>query len=149
MFILRTISSLLYGFLPLHGQFCLDIHRTFDALFLDPAAQFIRRLDIAAILDIVGMASAAAEKLGPALTAFRLVEDVHIAEQRRQRIIGHAFIDVADDVSVLAYKLVAGIDIAIGDDTHILMAGAAAAQPFGNAGTAVEVHDEVVINERR
>ena len=54
----------------------LDVHGTFDALLLDLAAQFIRRLDVAAVLDVIGMAAAAAEELGPAVAADGLVEDV-------------------------------------------------------------------------
>ena len=40
-----------------------------------------------------------------------------------------------------------GVDIAIGDDAHVFMAGTAAAQTLGDARTAIEVHDEMVINE--
>lgn len=135
------------GFLAAHGQDSLDVHGTFDAFLLDLAAQFIRRLDIATVLDIVGMAAAAAEELGPAVAADGLVEDVHVAEERRQFRIGHAVIDIADDVVVLADELMARIDIAVGDDTHVFMTGTAAAQAFGDTGTAVEIHDEMIVNE--
>ena len=93
------------------------------------------------------MAAAAAEELGPAVAADGLVEDVHVAEERRQFRIGHAVIDVADDIVVLADELMTGIDVAVGDDAHVFMAGTTAAQALGDAGTAIEVHDEVVINE--
>ena len=135
------------GFLAAHGQDSLDVHGTFDAFLLDLAAQFIRRLDIATVLDIVGMAAAAAEELGPAVAADGLVEDVHVAEERRQFRIGHAVIDIADDVVVLADELMARIDIAVGDDTHVFMTGTAAAQALGDTGTAVEIHDEMIVNE--
>ena len=90
------------GFLAAHGQDSLDVHGTFDAFLLDLAAQFIRRLDVAAVLDVIGMAAAAAEELGPAVAADGLVEDVHVAEERRQFRIGHAVIDVADDIKANA-----------------------------------------------
>ena len=93
------------------------------------------------------MAAAAAEEFGPAVTADGLVEDVHITEQGRQGRIGHAVIDVADDVFVLADELVAGIDVAVGDDAHVFVAGTAAAEAFGDTGAAVEVHDEVIVDE--
>ena len=40
-----------------------------------------------------------------------------------------------------------GVDVAVRHDAHVFVAGTAAAQALGDTGTAIEVHDEVIVNE--
>ena len=91
----------------------LQYNGTLQALFLQFAAVFIRNGNIAVNKVGIGMAAAAAEELGPAVAADGLVEDVHVAEERRQFRIGHAVIDVANDVAIQADELMARINVTV------------------------------------
>ena len=136
------------GFLAAHSQDGLDVHGTFDALLLDLAAQFIRCLDVAAVLDVIGMAAAAAEELGPAVNAFRLAEYMIHTEIMHHLHVLQAFIYIADHIAFTAYELVAWVNIAIRDDGQIFVACSASSESLRQARAFPEIHIEVEEEER-
>ena len=82
----------------------------------------------------IGVAAAAAEEPGPAVTAFFLVQHMGFAEIPGQLLILHPIEYIPQLVFFPAYKLMAGIEIAVFRDGEILMARAAARKALRDAG---------------
>lgn len=123
--------------------FDLQINGAFQAFFLEGAAHLVGFFETAAVAEIVGVAAAAAIKARPALHAGRFGE--HVAGLELGADLGHsdAVKDRTDFELRVADELVAGIEIAFGADGQIVMAGTAAGEALGQAGTVAEVNVEM------
>ena len=121
----------------------LDHHGAFHALLLDFAGNMIGLMDVAGKSLIIGMTAAGAEEFCPAVHTFRLGEYMVGAEIVHHLHILQPFVHIAQHIAFPAYKLVAGINVAIRHHSQVFMAGAAAAETFGKAGTLPEIHIEM------
>ena len=116
----------------------LQYNGTFQALFLQFAAVFIRNGNIAVNKVGIGMAAAAAEEPCPALAAGRFRHYVGMAEFLHQLWFYNAGIKRAEFKLLTPYKLVAGVNITFRSNGKIFMPGTAASQSFGNAGPVIK-----------
>ena len=101
------------------------------------------RPDVAHILVVVGVAAAAAIELRPALAAVGLGVDVSCCKISLHLLIERAVVDIAHFVLVDAYELVTREDVAVGSDSDVVVAAAAAAESLYRAWSLIEVEHKV------
>ena len=119
------------------------MHRALDALLHHGAGHLVRLVYIAVEMVIVGVAAARADKFRKAVPAFFSREQTGIFEFFPDVGTGDPLIDAAHVKILVPRKLVAGIEVAAGDDGKILVARAARRHALRQAGPALEVDVEM------
>ena len=129
--------------LPHAGRDSIEGNRTLQTLALHCAGHLVGPCYVAIDKQIGCGASAAAIKPRPALPAGGTGIDILLGKLSRNLHIKGAVIDAAHAELLFSHKLVAGVDVSVRRDGHILAASAAAPQPLDDAGALGQVHVEV------
>src|SRR5699024_8804021 len=103
----------------------------------------MRAFYVAVDKQVGGRASAGAVKAGPAAAALLPGIDVQGGKTAGELLVKASVIYAAQLIVLVAHELVAGVDVPVGRDGHILAPGAAAPQPLDDAGALGQVHVEV------
>ena len=115
----------------------------FEAFFLQFAGDLMSLANIALILVVISVTAAAAIELSPAFAAIGFGVNVSLSEIGFHFLIESALIDIAHFILIDTDELVTGENIAVGSDSDVVVAAAAAAQALDSARTLIEVEHEV------
>ena len=119
------------------------MHRAFDTLFHHCASHFVRIVNIAVVVIIVRVTSARADKFRKAIPTFFTGEQAGIFKLFPNVRTDDALAYAPHTEVGIPYKLMAGIQIAVGRNGEILVACAARGNPLGKARTALQIHVEM------
>ena len=103
----------------------------------------MRLMNVAVVNEVVCVTAAAAVESCPALLAVFLGVNVRTCKFLFQLFVESSLVDVAHFHILNANELVAGINVALGGDSYILVAAAAASQALDSARSLVKVEHKV------
>ena len=119
------------------------MHSAFHALFHHCAGNFVRLVNIPIEVVIVRAATARANEFCKAVFAFFTREQTRIFELFTKLGSGDTFAHAAHFKLGIACKLLAGIQVAVGGDGKIFVAGPASRNAFGKTRPAFQVDVEM------
>ena len=104
--------------------------------------------DIALVLVVVGIAAAGAIELRPAVLTVFLAVNIRLCEILFHICIECSVMEIAHFIILIADKLMARVDIALGSYCNIFISAAAAPQTLYCAGSLIQVYhkmEEIII----